>query len=818
MRRAFFRRQARLCAGIAILTSLGIVACNKGPKSGTVKDEAMLAKRTAASFPAADEDYFHDMDGALALTREEVMGRNMWIVWTGGNDRFWDLASSIAFGTLDFLKTLSSHPTLPYSRDNRFRILGLVNEPCYVKATAPDPNRYGLWLDQRDPKCGPDPFANDKKYPGVAIGARGKTMPLGSYYGEPTGIVGLRLFPNPEFDEAARRKWDSEKYYRDPKYYFSADLVKPYRVGMSCGFCHVGPSPTHPPADPENPRWAELSSTVGGQYFWVDRIFNSQSTQNKRSFFYQLFHTSRPGSLDTSLVSTDNINNPRTTNAVYLLGPRMAQAKKWGKETLAGGGLNNKQFNDVVPAGDPLAQFFTAPATTWTPRVLKDGSDSVGALGALNRVYLNIGVFSEEWLTHFRPFIGGQPITPIEIAVARKNSVYWNATETQTPYMARFFLRASDGHYLKDAPGGSKYLAADAATLTRGKEVFADTCARCHSTKLPSLPPDLDMENANGSNYLIAWNRYWAWTKTDAFKAPMRKIALADDFLKDNYLSTELRVPSTLMQTNACSPIATNAIAGNIWDNFSSASYKDLPAVGSLTVRHPVTGAAYDYKLPGGGRGYTRPASLVSAWSTAPFLQNNSVGRFDVSPSVEARMRVFQDSIEKMLWPERREKDALFFNDTSPGVGVIDRTDSESELFVPEGYVPSELRPLLDINRRLFPYLFTEGGITIGPIPAGFPVGLLANVDILGPDDLSLKERLDRKELLLHTLKRAKEDAKNGRSPFTNPETMEALLSLSKCKDFVVNKGHYFGTSFQTEETALTDADKRALIEFLKTF
>ena len=39
-------------------------------------------------------------------------------------------------------------------------------------------------------------------------------------------------------------------------------------------------------------------------------------------------------------------------------------------------------------------------------RVLKDGADSVGTLGALNRVYLNIGLFSEEWLLHFRPFLG----------------------------------------------------------------------------------------------------------------------------------------------------------------------------------------------------------------------------------------------------------------------------------------------------------------------------------------------------------------------------------------------------------------------------
>jgi hypothetical protein len=777
----------------------------------------LRAGRTAASFPAADEDYFRDMDGAVSLTREEVMGRNMWLVWTGGNDRFWDLASNISLGTLDFLKTLSSHPTLPYSRDNRFRILGLVNEPCYRKATAPDPGRYGLWLDVRDPACPPDPFADAATYPGVAIGARGKTMPVGSYYGEPTGIVGLRLFPNPDFDERARRKWDSERFYRDPDYYFSRDLVRPYRVGMSCAFCHVGPSPTRPPTDPENPRWENLSSNVGAQYFWVDRIFNWQSTTNRRSFAYQLFHTSRPGSLDTSLVSTDNINNPRTMNAVYLLGPRMGLAKRWGKEALDGGGLNNKQFDDFVTSTDPLAQFFEPPATTWTPRVLKDGADSVGALGALNRVYLNIGLFSEEWLLHFRPLIGGRKITPIEIAVARKNSTYWGATEAQTPYMARFFLRASDPHYLKDAPGSQAYLTADAAVLSRGKEVFADTCARCHSSKLPALPSGLDLENANGKDYLTAWNRYWEWTKSDGFKSSMRPIAMADDFLRDNYLSTELRVPSTLLQTNVCSPLATNAIAGDIWDNFSSASYKALPAAGSVKVRHPVTGAEYDYALPGGGRGYTRPPSLVSLWSTAPFLQNNSVGRFDPSPSVEARMRVFHDSIEKLLWPERREKDVIFERETGPGIGVIDRTDNESEVWIPEGFVPAELRPLLGVGRRLFPFVFREGSIVIGPIPAGYPVNLLANIDVLGPDEQTPSDRTARKRTLLRTLKRAKDDLKYGRDAFTNPETLEALLSVSKCKDFVVNKGHYFGTSYQTEEPALGDADKRALIEFLKT-
>ena len=49
-----------------------------------------------------------------------------------------------------------------------------------------------------------------------------------------------------------------------------------------------------------------------------------------------------------------------------------------------------------------------------TPHVLKDGADSVGVLGALNRVYINIGTISEEWLLHFNPVVGGKPISPID--------------------------------------------------------------------------------------------------------------------------------------------------------------------------------------------------------------------------------------------------------------------------------------------------------------------------------------------------------------------------------------------------------------------
>src|SRR5207249_7406002 len=127
------------------VVAAGLGACGlNAARSGQVLDEAMLAHRTEQSMPAADEDYFHDMDGGVPFSPAEIRGRNMWMVWTGGNDRFWDTIGVSSFGTLDLLKTLSSHPTMKYGRESRWMYLGLVNEPCFTKATGPDPNRYGL--------------------------------------------------------------------------------------------------------------------------------------------------------------------------------------------------------------------------------------------------------------------------------------------------------------------------------------------------------------------------------------------------------------------------------------------------------------------------------------------------------------------------------------------------------------------------------------------------------------------------------------------------------------------------------------------------
>jgi len=778
------------------------------------------------------------MDNGIALSNDEVQGRNMWLLWTGGNDRFWDRVTRDSLATFDLLKIVTSHPSQTYcngvrcDRDSRWSWLGAVNEPCFEKPIGPDAQRFGLWFDVRRKDCPPDPFENEAVYPGVKTGARGmtftdgSTLPVGSYYGYPTGIVGLRLFPNPDFDQTAKDRWDPERYYTDQNYFKDPNLIRPYRVGMACGFCHVSPSPIHPTADPTQPEWGNLNSTVGAQYLWMDRVFVYAA--DKRNFLYQLMHSYPPGTMDTSLVSTDYIHNPRTMNAVYLLGPRLAQSRVWGKETLSDAELHNEQ----------LPAFFDPPNTSWSARVLKDGSDSVGILGALNRVYLNIGLYSEEWTRHFNSFFGGKPISPIEIATAERNSAYWRATELGTPNMAAFLVKAGQPDRLADAPGGKAYQTNDAGILDRGKRVFADTCARCHSSKLPEeARAQMAPGGCSGPGYLTCWQRYWAYTKTDAFKAKMREIVAGPDFLKDNYLSNEARVPVTLLRTNACSPLATNAIRDNIWDNFSSRTYKDLPSVGNVTVQDPFTAERWQYAMPAGGRGFTRVPSLVSIWSTAPFFVNNRLGPYTGDPSVAGRIAVFDAAIEQLLWPEKREREQGF-------EGFIVRTTERSFVDIPKRSIPEQLRNLVG-DPLLAPIRLTDrvfdqnGAFRLGPIPKGFPINLAASYQPLADLD-----RAGAQEKLAHLNQFARLAGEfvlawPTLDPVADDNALLAwgsrlrkpLLALSKCPDFVVNRGHYFGTAQFNEtdglsddekafgpEPPLSDSDKRALIEFLKTF
>jgi len=399
----------------------------------------------------------------------------------------------------------------------------------------------------------------------------------------------------------------------------------------------------------------------------------------------------------------------------------------------------------------------------------------------------------------------------------------WNSNETQTQDLALFFAVSAVPDDLASAPGGPAYMTESEATLTRGKEVFADRCARCHSSKIPSPPGDVDDHD---------WDEYWAWTKTDGFKAAMTEIVLADDFLDNNFLSTERRIPVTLLGTNACSPLATNGVRDNIWDNFSSETYKDLPSVGIYKVQHPTTGEWWDFDMPAGGRGYTRPPSLTSLWSTAPFGLANSVGKFRYEGTVEARMDSFDDSIRKWLWPETRKSDVdhvleLGLPESIAQAdleGYMYRTTQKSWLKLPVGYLPDLLqnRPL----KGLLSDLEEDGNIVIGPIPAGTPINLLANLKVLSEDRNLRSRAAQARELaelmvkIVKALKSLDQDATNEEARAAYAGIVDDLVNLSNCPDYVVNRGHYFGTDklpASEGEPGLSDADKDALIGFLKT-
>jgi len=702
----------------ALIFSLALAACKKSEPL----DEAKAAGKTTADFPQITADIFKPMDGGIDLSPEEIMGRNAWNLWSAGNQCFWNRAAQDSYGLIDLLKMLDNRK---YPRGERFKILGLMNEPGFRARASTEPDEFGLCLDEQ---VEPEPAGIDEKV-----------------YGKPSGVLGFRIFPNPEFNEEARKKWDGKRFYEDPTYYNNNKLVRPYRVGVACGACHIAPYPNNPPADPANPRWENLASAIGNQYINEGKVF--ACNVEKGGFFYEMLAAQPRGTSDTSRIATDHINNPNAINPIFSLAERERIAIP---EKMAGGTLALPGEKEEMPV----------------PHILKDGADSIGVAGAAIRVYVNIGMFSEYWLTLHNRLIGLTPQKPFEIPYAREHSVFWRATEERLANIAAFF-RCLKPFHLADTPGGQAYITTDLVVMTRGKEVFAESCAACHSSKQPS--PNIDPRSGEG-------------------KAWLRAAVMAPDFLENNFLSNDKRYPLTKIETNSARAFATNAKAGHVWDNFSSQTYKELSPVDELEFfnpfdeTHPIKFRPKDKNV---GPGYYRTPSLVSIWSSAPFLHNNMLGKFTGDPSVAGRMDAFNAAIEKLLWPEKRK-----------GPDSIWRTNQRCWLHIRKEYVPWALRFRCD----------KDGYLNVGPIPAGTPINLIANLEPSFWDMLTLVPRIKADLDRIHDKKLDDEAAKR---VFAN--LVPDLTKANKCPDFIEDKGHYFGTD-------LTDDDKRALIEFLKTF
>ncbi|HEX8028249.1 MAG TPA: hypothetical protein VF491_07310 [Vicinamibacterales bacterium] len=636
-------------AGGAMTISLAVAISASGPAD-------QPAQQPGSS---TTDDYGYDPAYLNAQTRE---GRDTWYFWTGGGEKFWVEMARVTEGQVNLLNYVDSR-----RNGSRFRDLGAITQPGCEPATAPD--QYGLWMD----RC------NQPAVPGVP--------------GEPTGIVGLRRFPNPRFNAA---NWDAAKYMANP-----GSMQPPYMVGMTCGFCHIGYSPLHPPADPERPTWANLMGTIGNQYWEEGKLFSLNMKPD--DFRWHVAARQPAGTSDTSRFATDHINNPNAINTIFNLAnrPTEPELQKDGK---------------TIPVH----------------HILKDGADSIGVAGASLRVYVNIGMCGEYWMSLQDPVLGiKRKQEPFDMDHARKTCEDWRNTEARMAN-AEAFLKLLKPPHLKDAPGGMAFLNASAETMQQGRRAFAENCARCHSSKQPPA----------GTADPTAW---------------YREAVAKEDFVTDNFLSDDKRYPITQIGTNIARSVGSNATRGNIWDQFSSETYKSLKPLGQLTnlynPRDPEKPIAFD--MPGGGRGYIRTASLTGIWATAPFLHNNSVGVFVKDPSVQGRMTAFNDAITKMLWPERRL-----------GVQSIPVTTVDSSVQI-------------------------SGTTRKVRIPAGTPVDYVARVDPTRLPDII------RNSSLLNL--------------FSDESIYRRMLRNNAAPDFILDKGHIFGSG-------LPDADKRALIEFLKTF
>ena len=148
-------------------------------------------------------------------------------------------------------------------------------------------------------------------------------------------------------------------------------------------------------------------------------------------------------------------------------------------------------------------------------------------------------------------------------------------------------------------------------------------------------------------------------------------------------------------------------------------------------------------------------------------------------------MTAFNDAAEKLLWPEKRL-----------GKGSIWRTQNESYLSLRKEYVPKALQALSD----------TDGYIKIGPIPKGTPINLIASLEPDLAQLVPLKLALSKALLTIHA-----QQLSPAQAQAELVKTVPLLLAANKDPDFIEDEGHYFGAD-------LPDADKRALIEYLKTF
>ncbi len=403
---------------------------------------------------------------ALGGTPAQIAhGQNIWLKATFGGQFFFSLILpqpplNLPLGFANVLVT---------PRSERFTAWGVINDPGCTDGNAAT---GGLDICQNDT----DP--NDPEEP---------------LFGEPSGVVGIRKFSNPLFDPTQA----------------PSATNSPFIFGVSCAGCHAGLNPQNPPADPNHPTWDNIHLTTGNQYINTGAIFGANLPPSDPR--YQVFHTWAPGTVDTTAIENDGINNPGIITQFYQFDDRPYFTVHQNGVLLNNFGVTNGQAH----------------------RAGQGGEDDVGCQLAATRVYFNIGMCAQECML---PHLGTNPPStqsPIDMAACAQACQFFDAEQAEVGDMCAFINdEASTPVPSLVAAGGGQYVNMDLAH--EGAKVFSQNCAGCHSnhTSDDDYSDDL-LHKASGYNALIG-------------------------------------EPAGDIGTNECRFLSTNWQPGSIWQAFAS--------------------------------------------------------------------------------------------------------------------------------------------------------------------------------------------------------------------------------------------------------
>jgi hypothetical protein len=762
-------------------------------------------------------------------------GREIWFFATAFNDRFYTYSFPQRLGaTIDWFKILAAK-----NKGDLFQGWGITPDPdCCVPG---DPNCPARNLDEtygfqfckgddellkfvgkegyRDPACD---FEEGPSEPGIPVGhVNGRQSPCDLFFGTSTGALGLRKFPNPRFDAEKWRKlngslgsWENYGKFLSgdsgdgdsrTNRLFDGSIEPPFRIGMSCGACHISFDPLSPPADPNKPEWKNIDGLVGNQYSRISQLLASGMSQHLLE--WQLIARTRPGTVDTSALPMDTVSNPGTMNAIYNFKSRPLHQHtilKWRKASQCPGGGSEICWCEPQKAGKCWQR---GEDVEMVQNILKGGEDSIGAAEAIQRVYFNIGSCAEQcWLNHLPDLRAIDPAqrnygqTPLDIGQCRRDCASFRAIEDRLNNVVDFFLTARPTDLATARGVTQQQLEAELNqefginAVASGSQVFARTCAGCHSSQ----------QNPNSeTNFRV----------TDP----------ADPTRRIDFLSNERPILASRVGTNAARAMHSNHMASRVWAEYSSREVKERAVDPELKE-----------VMKGGGRGYYRPPSLLSVWAYAPFMLNNAMGpevcgqpsnkevdfysspyidnndkpvadpppcvKFDVS--VNGRFELFKQSMDQLLNPAKRgrkvnlaDRDIIVDVVSNVKVGPIE-IDSLS-LKLPKG------SPAVMINSLRYKDLIQDI-VLLNRDPAKLDdkyAGILASDRMA-----ELKQGLDGLRLLI--------TASRGQVTIdiTEPKAQADFIQAfySNVLGRVENSGHLFGTN-------LSDDEKKALTAFLAT-